>query len=480
MSGWDPMEEGVTSDITYFSGEDDGHQVKKGWVYAVPSESIDADANSDDEEKYMYFNNSGSIVADQFKKINGKYYVFNRNGIMKDGIVIWAPNGTSAGTQAKGKTKSNFVTTLDLDWANGSDVAKKGILRYDSGTNQYIKVDTTGRVVALGMGNNDTGKKDANVDQGDMIKLHYYGSDGARRTGLNNVEFADDVYTLNTVGNTGDKGTGVFSKKYYSLGILLKASGDIRYGIYQEASNSMLKPQKDIYNKSLINAYDSVNEENYGYLVLTTSGAKQKGNNTAKKDADGNYWMIDKSTHRLKGIYSVGIKDNNTLTNFKTKSLTGGTDLTDGQQYTAANIITDNNDAENYLFTENFSIEAINRSNVISISQADYNNATDFEKANSIVYATTDEDGKPVWRRRQGYFTCHKTDSDEYYFTFSGTAPCFQSDYLDGSNKWIPFGMLDNAYKTATFNHTTNTDAAAHGYDVTPNDDYFLNCYWAD
>ena len=66
----------------------------------------------------------------------------------------------------------------------------------------------------------------------------------------------------------------------------------------------------------------------------------------------------------------------------------------------------------------------------------------------------------------------------EYYFTVTVTGPCFQSDYADGSNKWIPFGMLDNALNTATFHHTTITDDEAHAYDVKPNNDYFLNCYW--
>ena len=452
MSGWDVYEHPAEADVDvntnaiYFSGEDDGHQVKKGWVYAVPSALVDADAHSDDEEKYMYFNNSGSIVADQFKKINGKYYVFNRTGIMKDGIVVWCPSGTSAGTPPNGQTTSKFVTTLYLDWANGEDVAKKGRLRYDSGSHQFITVDTEGKVLKRIDDNATNDESVAPVEIGDYIKLHYFGEDGSRRTGLNNIEFADDTYTLNTVGSSGDKGTGVFSKKYYSLGILLKASSDIRFGIYTQSTTSMLHAQESNYARRLVN-----NE----YLVLTTSGAKQKGNNTAKKDADGNYWMISKDDHALKGIYTVGIKDANTLSNFRTKSMTGGTTLTDGVAYTPAQIVAAEPDAVGYIFSESYADES----------------------AINLTTSVTDTTGT----HRVGRFTLHKVANSatgEFYFTYSGTGPCFQSDYADGSNKWIPFGMLDNALNTCTFKHTTITDSQAHAYDVKPNNDYFVNCYW--
>ena len=79
LSGWDVYEEGqlLNNKVTYFSGEDDGHQVKKGWVYAVPSESVDKKSYDDNEEKYMYFGSDGDIKKSDIAKINGKYYCFN-------------------------------------------------------------------------------------------------------------------------------------------------------------------------------------------------------------------------------------------------------------------------------------------------------------------------------------------------------------------------------------------------------------------
>ena len=419
MSGWDVYENpddagNANIGIVYFSGEDDGHQVKKGWVYTVPAQGIDSKAYSDDEEKYMYFNNSGDIVSDQFKKINGKYYVFNGNGIMKTGLVVWCAAGRNGST-------TKYVDKLDLDWATGEELAKLG--RYnlgkdDSGNSKYIYVDTNGSVISADNVNY--------VRNGDVLKLHYFGEDGARKTGMNTVEFSDDSYTINTVGSSGDKGSGVFAKKYYSLGVLLKASADIRYGIYQQATASMLTPQDDNWASDL---------EQGNYLVLTTSGSKQKGNKTAKKDADGNYWMISQTDSSLRGIYTVGIKEENSLSNFRTKTMPRVNAWTDNSTHPTRDVAAAYPD----LFVSDFNAEAING---------------------------------VTW-------TAHNiANSSDVYFTCNYNGPCFQSDYGDGTNKWIPFGMKDNALKSATFRWVGYQDEASVAYAVKPTNDYFLNCYW--
>ena len=439
MSGWDVYENpgdvnNTNIGVVYFSGEDDGHQVKKGWVYAVPAEGIDAKAYADDEEKYMYFNNSGEIVSDQFKKINGKYYVFNTNGIMKTGLIVWCAGGVH------GVNTGKYVDKLDLDWATGEQLAKKGELNLgkdDSGNDKIIYVDWTGKVDHLTSNIdtktiiNDDGSRTTIppiIDEGRYVKLHFFGEDGARKTGMNTVEFSDDTYTINTVGSSGDKGSGVFSKKYYSLGVLLKASPDIRYGIYQTATDSMLAPQKEDWETHLVG---------HDYLVLTSSGSKQKGNKTAKKDADGNYWMISDTDSTLMGIYTVGIKTGNTLSNFRTKTVSG-------QPWGNETTISTATLAGRYpdLFVTDYASESING---VSWTVHNINNSSD------------------------SYYTCNYT------------GPCFQSDYSDGSNKWIPFGMLDNSNKSATFRFTaTNVDQRSLAYSQDPSTEYFLNCYWQD
>ena len=459
MSGWDVYNEFADAGYSnqpagvYFSGQDDGHQVKKGWVYTVPAYTIDSSAYNDDEEKYMYFNNSGDIVKDQFKKINGKYYVFNQNGIMKTGVVLWCTSAN--GIDGTGR---KFVDTIDLDWAEGSDIAKKGILhlgKTDGGSNKLIYVDTNGVVdhqVNTGFG--DIANK--------TIKLHLFGDDGARKTGMNSVEFSDDTFTLNTVGSSGDKGTGVFSKKYYTLGILLKASPDIRYGIYQTATKSMLKPQNGGTTWYTNENIDFKNELVAGdYIVLTSSGSKQKGNNAAKKDADGNYWMISSSDSSLKGIFTVGIKEKNSLSGFKTKTLEIPT--TAFTNY--ANNAYTTQDLLDSPYTEDLFSTDIKNGDLIEII-----NATD-----AAGRAT-----KQKWTlHRSGQGTSNVGTT--CYFTCDYEGPCFQSDYGDGSNKWIPFGMVDNSYKTATFQFTSYQSDDSVGYAILkPNNDYFVNCYWND
>ena len=462
MSGWDVYEnpEDVNWSKTnapkvYFSKEDDGHQVKKGWVYAVPSGSIDAGAKDDDEEKYMYFNNSGVIVADQFKKINGKYYVFNPSGIMKTGVIVWCAAGRQ-GSSANPK----YVDKLDLDWATGEELAKGGkfnLGKDSDNKDKYIYVYPDGKVKSISSNNTSKGNESPKVTAGeDILKLHLFGDDGARKTGMNTVEFSDDNYTFNTVGASGDKGSGVFAKKYYSLGILLKASQDIRYGIYQTATGSMLSAQSENWETDLVEG---------NYQVLTTSGSKQKGNKTAKKDADGNYWMINPTDSSLMGIYTVGIKSENSLSNFRTKTMTEndpwGTDdnpYADNETYITSEV------ARYYdsLFAPEYAGEVIGNSS-----------------------RGRDSAGKPVingvvWTKH------HIANSNDCYFTINYTGPCFQSDYADGTNKWIPFGMLDNSLNSATFRFTTITDktspsrayAAVDGGAFKPNNDYFLNCYW--
>jgi glucan-binding YG repeat protein len=245
-SGWDVYDylTGLNDNrVSYFSGEDDGHQVKKGWVFAVPAADLDCKAYGDDEEKYMYFNSSGEILRDQYKRINGKYYVFNRSGIMETGLVLWVPEGYDIGTGANADTY-RFLETLDMDWQNGEDLAKKGLLRYGSDGDEYFFVNAYGQVDTSTRVAGTRTKKVSNFPDNTIdgskpvqVKIHNYGSDGARKTGTNNVEFADDTYVFNTNSN-GDKGSGIFAKKYYSLGIQLKASADIKYGIYNNASPS--------------------------------------------------------------------------------------------------------------------------------------------------------------------------------------------------------------------------------------------------
>ena len=466
LSGWDAVEnytsgiDSIAGKDVYFSGDDDGHQVKKGWVYAVPASTIDTKAYGDSEEKYMYFGSSGEITKDQFKKISGKYYCFNANGIMKTGLVIWCPSGFATGDTDTPSQK--FVSTIDLDWAESTDVMKKGILQTDSDkSSNYVKVDPAGVVV-------DKGDTSLTKDV-DAIKIHYFADDGSRKTGTNNVTFTDDTVAFYSSA-TGDKGSGQVGKKYYSLGFALKASSDIRYGIYNLADYSD-------NGTGAFNAQGSNGNDDYyanliagNYIVLTTSGQKQKGNKNAKKDADGNYWYIQSSDGTLKGIWTVAVKEYNAY--FTTKYITKNVAVNAMKAATTriGNIydVWSKWDAGDDL--------------IASCSTADL-----AEVDLALPAAVANNEGINASDLR---WRLYVNSSGQYYFKSVALGSLtqsqvsglwFQSDYGDKSNAWIPFGMLDNAQKTCTVEYTAcdvDTYPQAHKYEVGMTDDYFLNCYW--
>lgn len=255
----------------YFSAQDDGHRAQKGWVLTVPAYVIDTKDYQDDEEDWFYFNNNGDMVKNQIKKINGKYYAFNANGEMKKGLIIFA-NG-------------EFNTKFDMDNTQGGELSKAGLYRNSDNKKKHITKSTDGfnGIFADGSGS-----------------LHYFGDDGARRTGSNSIEFADDEYIF--ASNNSGNFEGTKSKKYYSLGIQLKASPDIRYGL-MIASESMART-------NVTYADVAHGGPRGGFYVLNTSGAKVKGANSAKKDADGNFWLINKETDKLTGVYTVQVRRN--------------------------------------------------------------------------------------------------------------------------------------------------------------------------
>ena len=471
ISGWDQVNEEVIESLSgktvYFSGQDDGHQVKKGWVYDVPASSIDQGAYDDGEEKYMYFNNSGDAVTDQIKKINGKYYIFNRKGIMKTGLAVWCPDSTTASDD--GNTYK-FVATFDLDYADGGDLQKKGIIRYDKNDVDWFQINPLGYVYNK--------NSQENVNEGDKVVFHYFGADGARKTGTNTVEFTDDVYTF-VSKNTGNKETGVSSKKYYSMGILLKASADLKYGIYNQVISSeswlptptpkgttgAFTPQGPAVTTDLYAApyyakladADGVGD----YLVLNTSGAKLKANKTAKKDADGNYWLIHQSTGNLLGIYTVNTKWQSQK--FETNSFSYNT-MTSWLASPAADDVVVR--ANGVIVASTSSIEGFfNDTNAPKLLDSNIN---------TNLYNWSD-------------WILKKNSSDNtYYFQteYQHGSYWYQGDFRGSSNKWIPFGVYDDARNTCVLQYefsdgTITGNERCTAYNVTPTNDYFLNCYWA-
>lgn len=69
----------TSSDAKYYSSN--GSMVKNGWVFTTPEYDDNAD------EEWFYFSGNGKMLTSQVKKINGKYYAFDENGVMLTGFV---------------------------------------------------------------------------------------------------------------------------------------------------------------------------------------------------------------------------------------------------------------------------------------------------------------------------------------------------------------------------------------------------------
>ena len=419
----------------YYSDENDGHLVKRGWVYAVPSKYIDSKKNNEDEEKYMYFENSGEIVKDQIKKINGKHYVFNKKGIMETGLVIWDANGKSGSTNPD--EASSFVKTVDLDYATGEAITKLGRFRTGSGTTDVETISWDRKTTTI-----------ATAGQASLT-LHYFGDDGARKVGTNNIEFSDDVWTFVSNGS-GDKGSGVMSKKYYSFGFLLKANADIRYGIYTEDDSLALSDdiQSNFTRKLQDNAANTT--AGPGFVVLTTAGSQQKGNKTAKKDGDDQYWMIDKGTNNLVGIWTVNVKKDNGTFSLKALSDSDTVDLYNAIGATTPSWV---------------SVDGLNSTLKGKIGILD---GADF--ANS--YATC---AQISWSKSGN--AAVSASNTSFTIRFNDDVYWYQTDYDGKSNKWVPAGLKNDGGKCVSVYRYDGKNTTGN-YEVTPNNDMFLNCAW--
>ncbi|MDO5563674.1 MAG: hypothetical protein Q4F88_00375 [Eubacteriales bacterium] len=245
QTGWQDLNENTWSNTVtkkYYSDENDGHLVKKGWIYEVPDKDIDEEDSKDEEYRWFYAGSSGEYYVNGIKKVNSKYYAFDKKGIMKTGLVIVDEKG-------------EFYNTINLDYTNGYDLTKLNTRRTKDQPNGTLTVDVTGN-----------------------YKVHYFVSNGERQTGTINIDFADDTYTFVSDNNGGFKGYKSSQKKYYTNGLLLKADKDIKYGIVY-ATSSTTTPYK-------------VDKDSENLIVVTSAGAKAATKPGFKKDGDGNYWVL--------------------------------------------------------------------------------------------------------------------------------------------------------------------------------------------
>ena len=166
----------------WFSAAEDGHLAKSSWIWAD-----NEDRAGDDDNHWWYADKHGDLIEDQTKKINGKWYAFDANGMMVYGLVWLSEESVK-------KDGAKVVAWDDADSVKSSEI------KNSFGTPGYLHFFS-----------NDE-EKDGSMKTGTALKLELY----------------DDDYTFGFDKNTGCALDGPYKNKLYDNGILITA-GDNRY-----------------------------------------------------------------------------------------------------------------------------------------------------------------------------------------------------------------------------------------------------------
>ena len=348
LFGWvDENSQRVTGDdafktATYYCGdENDGARVSNAWANLYVSDYGPDDHEMEDQE-YVWFwfqtNGKKFTAADDSeggvkdKKINGKYYTFDEDGVMR---AEWqSAASASSANDAKyyssvdsGARMKGWYQAVPAEWINSDDHADEALKWYygDSDgklTVKKIKTINSKKYVFNENGEMMTGliaiqfKKDSTTDifayeklgdadevddnfydvastvkgkavegQGDIAVYYFSGSsdDGSMKTGSQTIDVDGDTYQFSFKKDGSTKGRGETSsssdKILYVYGKKIKADTDYKYQVADRKTGEKIK----------MIVGDEVSSANY--CIINTSGSIMKGS-SAYKDADENYYRI--------------------------------------------------------------------------------------------------------------------------------------------------------------------------------------------
>lgn len=306
----------MTADY-YFNGWNDGH-AQTGWA------QLNVEKEDGDTENYwFYFDGNGIKQSSKRKKINGVYYVFDKQGRMVDEWAIqhgetWsALDEVATGTTASNiaylngdgsQRKNTWVWAIpDENWINkdyeNDDYrwfyfGKNGKLTVDQKkkiNGKYYAFDEYGRMqtgfVTVGDDNKGVSKVGSADDftAKEWIAANHDGvfffsaneeKDGSMKTGYQNIEMNDDTYQFYFQKN-GEAKTQYDTKikKFTVAGLILKPTtdDDNNYGAVSADG------------KSITTAYKDMKE---GMFLVNKQGTLVKGKTV--KDENDQYWLTDK------------------------------------------------------------------------------------------------------------------------------------------------------------------------------------------
>ena len=224
----------------YFSDNlEDGSLKKSAWIRTSMPGSWESLAGYDDDDHWFRTDSQGMLITGQTKKINGKWYAFDQNGVMKDGLVLLNQDKVSGAEFVYGGA-------LDEDAITADDIYK---LTLDSNQGLFYFSDDE--------------EKDGSMKTGSAVK----------------ISLADDDYKFYFTKTTGQAFDGVKSHKLYRNGILQEASDD-RYSVVIDSNKKLflvgtsgnICKVKNYYKDSndnywVVKAYENGKDEKDGFII---------------------------------------------------------------------------------------------------------------------------------------------------------------------------------------------------------------------
>lgn len=238
----------TASEALYYSDNiENGSLQKNSWIWTSAPKSWGID---DDDEHWFRTDGKGQIITDTTKKIDGKFYVFDENGIMQHSLVFLKDAkkaGNKIDTSINGHGIENGV--VDTDVATAEDIIRAGMM----GGKLYF----FGHVEKL-QGSMQTGKK----------------------LGL---LLADDSYHFGFDKNTGAAYNRIVDGRAYLYGIRL-AARDTKYAQYNYGGKNIL-----VNGDGKIQKKGIFKDDGYGYYVVKDGEVVAGSPFDTKEEADAAY-----------------------------------------------------------------------------------------------------------------------------------------------------------------------------------------------
>ena len=222
----------IASGSKYYSDNlEDGSLKKSAWIRtSMPDEWSTALGTAwDDDDHWFRTDSQGYLLTNQTKKINSKWYAFDANGVMQDGLVV-LDNGAN-GQKVSGST---FAESIDEDNTTADDIYALSVGKNDPQGLYYFSADE---------------EKDGSMKTGSSIK----------------ISLADDDYKFYFTKTTGQAFDGIKNNKIYINGILQEANDD---------------------------KYVKVSYDGKDYLIGSSGTIAKAGH--YYKDANETYWVVKK------------------------------------------------------------------------------------------------------------------------------------------------------------------------------------------